>query len=239
MVPDTWFPDPSKPTILYLHGIGQTRGHTHRVCLYNVLLAAGYPVLAVDYRGFGDSTEIEDIHEETVVEDAARAFQYLRESLGAARILVWGHSQGAAIATHMLAEQGENLGQVKLFLDAPYNTMRDQISSTRKWYERMVLRVVGLKKMDMQFRTTHWLPRVRCPVLITHAADDPKIPAKLSQDLFQKTRESKSDISRVQFDSGFGFGHSYTHRYQGLMEIVAKFWSGNLGHVSETVLYTE
>ena len=93
--------------------------------------------------------------------------------------------------------------------------------------------------LNVSFRTTHWLPRVKCPVLITHAADDIKIPASLSQDLFQKTRESKSDISRVQFDSGFGFGHSYTHRYQGLMEIVAKFWSGNLGHVSETVLYTE
>jgi len=242
MLPDTGLTNTThnRPTVLYLHGIAQTRGYHHRVSLYKVFLGAGYPVLAIDYRGFADSTDIKDIHETTTVEDAARALRYIRETLGQEEVIVWGHSQGAAIATHMVAQEvEEHQDKVKLILESPFNNMQGQINATRKWYERLVLNVVGIDNMDMQFRTTHWLPRVKCPVLITHAADDIKIPASLSQDLFQKTRESKSDISRVQFDSGFGFGHSYTHRYQGLMEIVAKFWSGNLGHVSETVLYTE
>ena len=38
----------------------------------------GHKVLAVDYRGFADSTELEDITETSVVEDAAAALRYLR-----------------------------------------------------------------------------------------------------------------------------------------------------------------
>ena len=75
------------------------------------LLDAGFPVLAIDYRwlqkaticnksitcssarGFGDSTEVTDIREKTVVEDAHRALRYLTDTIGASSVIVWGHSQ--------------------------------------------------------------------------------------------------------------------------------------------------
>ena len=44
-------------------------------------------------RGFGDSTEVSDIRETTVVEDAHRALGYLRDTIGASSVIVWGHSQ--------------------------------------------------------------------------------------------------------------------------------------------------
>ena len=67
-----------KPAVLYLHGISQTRGYGHRVGLYRKLLDAGHQVLALDYRGFADSTDIDKITETTVVEDAATSLKYLR-----------------------------------------------------------------------------------------------------------------------------------------------------------------
>ena len=80
-----WFMKPEgggeengKPAVLYLHGIAQTRGYQHRVGLYEKLLEMGHSVLAIDYRGFADSTDLEDITETTVVEDAATSLQYLR-----------------------------------------------------------------------------------------------------------------------------------------------------------------
>ena len=67
-----------KPAVLYLHGIAQTRGYQHRVGLYEKLLEMGHSVLAIDYRGFADSTDLKDITETTVVEDAATSLRYLR-----------------------------------------------------------------------------------------------------------------------------------------------------------------
>ena len=91
-------------------------------------------------RGFGDSTEVSDIRETTVVEDAHRALGYLRDTIGATSVIVWGHSQvlmimmampminvlvkimttlmiwqGAAIATHMMAQADlKTMEKVKL-----------------------------------------------------------------------------------------------------------------------------
>ena len=70
--------DNDRPAVLYLHGIAQTRGYEHRVGLYGKLLEMGHPILAIDYRGFADSTDLEDITETTVVEDAATSLRYLR-----------------------------------------------------------------------------------------------------------------------------------------------------------------
>ena len=49
-----------------------------RVGLYKKLLKAGYSILAFDYRGFADSTEITDITETTVVHDSHIALHYVR-----------------------------------------------------------------------------------------------------------------------------------------------------------------
>ena len=49
-----------------------------RVGLYKKLLKAGYSILAFDYRGFADSTEITDITETTVVHDSRIALNYVR-----------------------------------------------------------------------------------------------------------------------------------------------------------------
>ena len=78
MEPEEVEEEKDKPMVLYLHGIAQTRGYQHRVGLYLQLLKMGHKVLAVDYRGFADSTELEDITETSVVEDAAAALRYLR-----------------------------------------------------------------------------------------------------------------------------------------------------------------
>ena len=48
-----------------------------RVGLYKKLLKAGYSILAFDYRGFADSTEITDITETTVAHDSIIALQYI------------------------------------------------------------------------------------------------------------------------------------------------------------------
>ena len=67
-------PDPNAPTLLYLHG-------TFRNLYQNrpkieALRKAGFAILAVDYRGWGDSTPIVP-SEQTIVADARQAWENL------------------------------------------------------------------------------------------------------------------------------------------------------------------
>ena len=119
--------------ILYLHGISNNRGYDHRVGLYKVLLACGYRVLAIDYRGFGDSSDT-IVTEETLVEDAREAIAWLRDKLNESeQFLVWGHSLGAAIACRAVAEENiENndaSGIATLFLESPFNNLHDEVTN--------------------------------------------------------------------------------------------------------------
>ena len=67
--------------ILYCHGNGSNRSQQHRVELYKVLLSLGFYVLAFDYRGYGDSTNIKP-SETSVVSDARAALQWVTAKLG-------------------------------------------------------------------------------------------------------------------------------------------------------------
>ena len=108
-------------------------------------------MLAIDYRGFADSSDT-DVTETTLVEDAATALTYARETLGQGQVLVWGHSLGAAIAAHMMAvTDTADMEKVALVLESPFNTMEGVIGATAKLYVRMVYRLVGIDKMDIKF----------------------------------------------------------------------------------------
>lgn len=132
----------SDTVILYFHGNAYNRGQAHRVGLYKHLLNLGYYVLAVDYRGYGDSSPV-SLSEKTVVEDARAALTCIHEKIGfKAKVIVFGHSLGTSIASHMVAdfdlETGGNSSVDGLILEAPFNNMYDEVvpySLGQKLYE--------------------------------------------------------------------------------------------------------
>ena len=67
--------------ILYLHGNSYNRSQGHRVGLYKLLIKLGFYVLAIDYRGFGDSSPVR-LSERTTVEDARAALTWIADKLG-------------------------------------------------------------------------------------------------------------------------------------------------------------
>jgi abhydrolase domain-containing protein 12 len=79
--------------VLYLHGNTASRGSTHRVELYQILRKMGYHVLALDYRGFGDSNSVPS--ELGLVKDAINVYNYILNVTGSRNpVFVWGHSLG-------------------------------------------------------------------------------------------------------------------------------------------------
>ena len=67
-------PDVSLPSgatvILYLHGNAETISQHHRRELYKIFQRCGFHVLAVDYRGYGESSGVYPLSETTLAADA-------------------------------------------------------------------------------------------------------------------------------------------------------------------------
>jgi abhydrolase domain-containing protein 12 len=83
------------PIVLYLHGNTGTRANGHRVDLYKTLRRLGYHVIAMDYRGFADSSDISPT-EVGCVSDALAMYRYIK-NLTSSAVFVYGHSLGNVI----------------------------------------------------------------------------------------------------------------------------------------------
>lgn len=76
--------------------------------------------------GYGDSSEVELIVEEDVVEDAVFIYKWLKRRITNAEIFIWGHALGAAIGTRATAKlQKEKIVPAGLFLEAGFTELRE------------------------------------------------------------------------------------------------------------------
>lgn len=100
----------TRPTILYFHGNAASRAVPMRVWIQRTY-SSSLPcnVLAIDYRGFGDSTGTPG--ETGLTEDAVASWDWLTKRGAAANdIIIMGQSLGTAVGVRLavsLAETGE------------------------------------------------------------------------------------------------------------------------------------
>lgn len=87
------------PIVLYLHGNTGTRANGHRIELYKTLQKLGYHVIALDYRGFGDSSS-QSPTERGCVSDSLSAYIYVK-NLTNNPLYVYGHSLGNSLIYKM------------------------------------------------------------------------------------------------------------------------------------------
>ena len=103
---------------MYLHGNAETRAHYHRRALYKLFQNMGYHVLAIDYRGYGDSSKLTP-SQTSMVEDGHAAFDWLqRYSHPSTSIFIWGHSLGTGVTSklaHVLTHPQGSVIHVTLF----------------------------------------------------------------------------------------------------------------------------
>lgn len=80
------------PIVLYLHGNTGTRANGHRIELYKICQRLGIHVIAIDYRGFADSSDISPT-EIGCVSDAFAIYRYIN-NITNNPIFIYGHSLG-------------------------------------------------------------------------------------------------------------------------------------------------
>lgn len=179
-------PPPSTPPeaevwLLYLHGSSGSIGLPEYNEAWAEFRKVGLGVLAVDYRGFGESEG--EISEAGIYQDAAAAYRYLNEemSIPPSRILIYGFSLGAAVAID-LATRVEALG---LLVEGAF------LSIPRLGSERYPFLPVALMAKN-RFDSARKMARVQMPKLFLHARDDEAIPAHHSRRLFELASEPKA-----------------------------------------------
>ena len=172
--------NPAASVMLYLHGNDFNLGsNVERIARLNRL---GFAVLAVDYRGYGRSggafpSELQ------LYEDAQAAWHYLvrQRHVDPARVFIYGHSLGGAIAIELALRRPEAAG---LIVECAFTSI-PELAKTRYW----MFPVDWL--LHQRFDALARMPLLRVPVLFVHGTDDREIPHAMSERLFCATRGSK------------------------------------------------
>ncbi|KAK1158766.1 lysophosphatidylserine lipase ABHD12-like [Acipenser oxyrinchus oxyrinchus] len=219
------------PIIIYLHGNGGTRAVGHRVELLKVLSAAGFHVLALDYRGFADSTG--DPSEEGMTADGVYLYRWVKERSSGSPVCFWGHSLGTGVATNAacrLQDQGSPPDAV--ILEAPYTNIREegahhpfaQIYRIFPAFEYFFLDTMALS--NIFFPNDENLKSMSSPLMILHAEDDHMVPFEMSRKLYEialKSQHSQENVKLVLFDRSLGYRHNNIYKDPKLPALLWEF----------------
>lgn len=223
-----------RPVIIYLHGNFGTRAIPHRVELMKMLSAAGFHVLSLDYRGFGDSTG--EPSEAGLTSDALYLYQWVKKQTGGALVCLWGHSLGTGVVTNAavrVQEQGSVVDA--LILEAPYTRMTEAVTVNLPASLYMFLPGFQsliwdlLEENNLLFANDENLKVLTSPLLILHAEDDNIIPHHMGRKLYQislQTKEScRTDVpvEMVSYGAKLGLSHNNIYMDPNLTSVVGNF----------------
>ncbi|XP_061551798.1 lysophosphatidylserine lipase ABHD12-like isoform X1 [Phycodurus eques] len=114
------------PVIIYLHGNVGTRAKDHRVQLVKILSTAGFHILSLDYRGYGDSTG--QPSERGMTTDALHLYTWVERQSGGSLVCLWGHSLGSGVASNTAVKVQEQGSVVDaLILEAPFTSIGEVV----------------------------------------------------------------------------------------------------------------
>jgi alpha-beta hydrolase superfamily lysophospholipase len=197
--------DPDAPTVLYLHGARwNMNGSVFRIARWHEL---GFHVLAVDYRGFGRSTELLP-SEETAAEDARAALDELkRRQPDPARRYVYGHSLGGALAIDLAARalKDDPNALAGVIVESTFTSIPDVIRGM-KWGW---LPGIGLA-VTQPFDSMTKIRQVRVPLLVLHGTADSVVPHTMADQLFEAAGSREKALVKIE-----GGTHSGSSRIGG------------------------
>lgn len=146
----------------------------------------GINVFAFDYRGFGESQGSPT--ESGLYRDAAAAYRYLTDSVGipAERIVIYGHSLGSGVATHLASR----VNAAGLILEGAFTAVADRGQELYPW---LPVRLLSANDFDSIGR----IRGIAMPKLFIHATDDEIIPYAHGQRLYAAAESPKSFVTVI------------------------------------------
>ncbi|TFY80383.1 hypothetical protein EWM64_g3633 [Hericium alpestre] len=204
------------PTILFFHGNAATRALHKRIAYYKAYSARlGANTLALDYRGFADSTGTPS--EEGLALDARAAWDWLAQRGAKPEdVLVVGNSLGTAVSVMLVSDLEKDGVQPRgMVLLAPFSSV-DTLLETYHLLGLVPLfsplkafpLAVGYVKHFIvhHFDTLSRITTLRTPILIVHSEDDWDIPFTHSETLFSAIMEPH--LSVLDLPAGPTWAHT-------------------------------
>ncbi|MCR9214902.1 MAG: lysophospholipase [Proteobacteria bacterium] len=164
-----WYAAPAagQPSLMLFHGNADAA--YFQVPRGEALAEAGFGVLLVEYRGYGDSTG--EPTELGLITDGLASYDYLRgQTEGPIGILA--HSIGTAVAIPVAAKRPI----FALMLEAPMTSILDVARYRMGWLPLKML-------MKYPFHSDQVIGQVTAPILIVHGTKDRVIPFELGKRL--------------------------------------------------------
>jgi len=170
-------PDPQAPTLLYLHGT--FRNLYQNLRKIEALRQAGFSVVAVDYRGWGDTSPIIP-SEATIYADAHVAWaELVRRQSDPRKRVIFGHSMGGGVAVELASQMRAGLDYGGLILESSFTRLPDvakaagTIGTVASWFA------------TQEFDSLAKIGKVDAPILMMHGAADTTVPIELGRQLYE------------------------------------------------------
>jgi len=173
-----WLPaaDPAAPTLFYLHGT--FRNLYRNYPKIEALRDAGFAVVAVDYRGWGDSTPIVP-SEKTIVADAEAAWaELVRRQPDPGKRVIYGHSLGGAVAIDLAGRRHRGVDYAALVVESTFPSLADLAGSAAGPLGPIAVWLSG-ERFDSFAKIGH----VDAPILMLHGERDTTVPVALGRKL--------------------------------------------------------
>nr|XP_060611113.1 protein ABHD12B [Anolis sagrei ordinatus] len=213
-------------------GIWLQRATSHRVLFTKVMSDNDFHVLAVDYRGYADSTGHPS--ENGFTTDILCVYNWVKARSGNSTVIFWGHSLGTGIATNTAKKLQEIDGVIvdAIVLEAPYTNIRDAAANIP--FTKIYRKFPGFKyfvldtmaRADMYFENDKNVKILSSPLLILHSEDDKVIPVQLGKKVFEiahNASEKKDHVQFIPFPASMGLGHDYIAANPELASILKNF----------------
>ena len=179
-------PAPNGMAILFLHGNARNMGARGNAEKVAALAKAGFNLLTIDYRGYGQSDGAFP-DEASLYEDARAALDELaRRAPDPGRRILHGHSLGGAVAIELALRRPEFAAA---FIEASFTSMLD-MSTRNRLFRLLPIDTLLTERFDSAAK----IGGLRLPVLFIHGTRDERVPHTMSMALFARAPEPKALI---------------------------------------------
>ena len=187
---------PASNVVLLFHGYGAEKSSLLEEARQFYQL--GYGVVLVDFRGVGDSSGSGTTLGFREAEDVRSSVNWVRAQLRPGRLILYGQSMGAAALLRAVAH-GE-VAPDAIIVESVFDTLPQTV---RNRFQAMNLPATPLADLLVlwggwltgypasRLRPVDDIKVVRCPVLVMHGADDPRVRLAEARSVFDAAVEPK------------------------------------------------